>query len=148
MTEIRSPIAQHCEAQPPFEGEVEVGEKFSGARRIKVKRGRGALGKAVVFGIFKRNGRVNTKVVPDRREAALQVVIRGRVYPGVPYTGMDGAATMGLYTSGTRSITVLTTETTNLPGARLISSESRVSGVEAVAFPDSKGPGLVKTGYP
>lgn len=86
--------------------------------------------------------------MPDRREATLQVVIHGWVNPGVPPSGMDGAAAMGLSTLGTRSITVLTTATMNLPGARLTSPESRVSGVEAVAFPDSKGPRLVKTGYP
>lgn len=57
----------HCPAlrsSISFRGEVEVGEKFSGARRIKVKRGRGALGKADVFRIFKRNCGVSTKSCP------------------------------------------------------------------------------------
>jgi len=106
------------------------------------------LGKTVVFGIFKRNGRVSAKVVPDRRRATLQADIRGRVCPRASYIEMDGAATMGLSTLDTRSITVLTTAKMNLPGARPTSQESRVSGVEAVAFPDSKGPRQAKISYP
>ena len=38
VTEIRSRIALYCEAQSPFEGEVEVDESFFGARRVKGKR--------------------------------------------------------------------------------------------------------------
>ncbi len=33
----------------------------------------------MVFGIFKRNGRVYTEIVPDCKSATLQAVIRGRV---------------------------------------------------------------------
>ena len=76
---IRKKIADYCESQSPFSGEVEVDESFFGARRIKGKRGRGAFGKTIVFGIFKRNGSVFTEIVPDCRRATLQGVIRGRV---------------------------------------------------------------------
>ena len=62
-----------------FSGEVEVDESFFGARRIKVKRGRGASGKTIVFGILKRNGKVYTEIVPDCSKASLQAIIRGRV---------------------------------------------------------------------
>ena len=79
LTAIRKRIAEFCESQSPFAGEVEVDESFFGARRIKGKRGRGAFGKTIVFGIFKRNGSVFTEVVPDCRRATLQAVIRGRV---------------------------------------------------------------------
>ena len=79
LTGIRKRIAGFCESQSPFSGEVEVDESFFGARRIKGKRGRGAFGKTIVFGIFKRNGSVFTEVVPDCRRATLQAVIRGRV---------------------------------------------------------------------
>ena len=79
LTGIRKRIAEFCESQSPFSGEVEVDESFFGARRVKGKRGRGAFGKTIVFGIFKRNGNVFTEVVPDCRRDTLQAVIRGRV---------------------------------------------------------------------
>ena len=76
---IREQIAEHCEKESPFSGEIEVDESFFGARHIKGKRGRGAYGKTIVFGIFKRNGKVFTEIVPDCARATLQGVIRGRV---------------------------------------------------------------------
>lgn len=44
---IRARIAEFCETQSPFGGEVEVDESYFGARRIKGKRGRGAYGKTI-----------------------------------------------------------------------------------------------------
>ena len=79
LTEIRKRIAQFCDKRSPFSGEIEVDESFFGARRIKGKRGRGAFGKTIVFGVFRRNGKVYTEIVPDCRKATLQKVIRGRV---------------------------------------------------------------------
>jgi transposase-like protein len=69
LTGIRTRVAEFCESQSPFSGEVEVDESFFGARRIKGKRGRGAFGKTIVFGIFRRNGSVFTEIVPDCRKA-------------------------------------------------------------------------------
>jgi transposase-like protein len=79
---IRQRIAEYCEAQSPFSGEVEVDESYFGAKRIKGKRGRGAFGKTAVFGIFKRNGHVYTEIIPDCRKNTLQAIIRGRVELG------------------------------------------------------------------
>ena len=79
LSEIRKRISEYCQLQSPFSGEIEVDESFFGARRVKGKRGRGAFGKTIVFGIFKRNGKVYTEIVPDCRRATLQAVIRGRV---------------------------------------------------------------------
>ena len=79
LKEVRRRIAAFCEAESPFIGEVEVDESYFGARRIKGKRGRGAYGKTIVFGIFKRNGKVYTEIVPNASKATLQAVIRGRV---------------------------------------------------------------------
>ena len=79
LTAIRQRIAEFCEFESPFRGEVEVDESFFGAKRIKGKRGRGAYGKTIVFGIFRRNGKVYTEIVPDCSKATLQGVIRGRV---------------------------------------------------------------------
>ncbi len=79
LSEIRARISEHCMTQSPFSGEVEVDESYFGARRVKGKRGRGAFGKTIVFGIFKRKGKVYTEIVPDCRRSTLQGVIRGRV---------------------------------------------------------------------
>lgn len=65
---IRVRIAEECERQSPFGGEVEVDESYFGARRVRGKRGRGASGKTIVFGVFKRNGAVYTEVVPDAKK--------------------------------------------------------------------------------
>ena len=76
---IRTRIAKFCEVESPFNGEVEIDESYFGAKRIKGKRGRGASGKTIVFGIFQRNGKVYTEIVPDARRKTLQDIVRGRV---------------------------------------------------------------------
>ncbi|GAA5783800.1 IS1595 family transposase [Chitiniphilus shinanonensis] len=76
---IRLRIAQTCEQESPLSGEVEVDESFFGARRVRGKRGRGAYGKTVVFGLIKRQGKVYTQIVPDCAKATLQAIIRGKV---------------------------------------------------------------------
>jgi hypothetical protein len=42
---IRERIAEYCQQQSPFSGEVEVDESYFGARRVKGQRGRGSYGK-------------------------------------------------------------------------------------------------------
>lgn len=79
VTGIRERIAAVCEAESPVAGEVEVDESYFGARRVRGVRGRGARGKTIVFGLFKRQGRVYTEIVPDCSKATLQRIIRGRV---------------------------------------------------------------------
>ena len=76
---LRERMAAACEAQAPYRGEVEVDESYFGRRRVRGKRGRGAGGKTIVFGIFKRNGHVYTEIVPDVKKRTLLAVIRGRV---------------------------------------------------------------------
>jgi transposase len=76
---IRQAIAEHCQRESPFSGEVELDESYCGARRVRGKRGRGAGGKTIVFGIYNRNGRVYTEIVPDCKKASLQAIIRGKV---------------------------------------------------------------------
>ncbi len=78
---IRIRIAELCEHDSPFKGEVEVDESYFGPKRVKGKRGRGAAGKTPVFGILERGGKVYTEIVPDCAKATLQAIIRGRVDP-------------------------------------------------------------------
>ena len=97
---IRKRLAEECERQSPFRGEVELDESYFGARRVRGKRGRGALGKTIVFGIFKRNGKVYTEIVPNASKTALQGVIRGRVELGSiihsdGWRGYDGLVDVG-----------------------------------------------------
>ena len=79
LMQIRQNIAEYCEQQSPFSGEIEVDESYFGARRVKGIRGRGARGKTIVFGIFQRNGKVYTEIVPDCKSKTLQAIIRGKV---------------------------------------------------------------------
>jgi len=76
---FRKRIVSVCESDSPLKGEIEIDESYFGARRIKGKRGRGAYGKTIVFGLLKREGKVYTEIVPDVKAATLQALIRGRV---------------------------------------------------------------------
>ena len=58
---------------------MQVDESYFEARRNKGKRGRGAFGKTIVFGIFQRNGQVYTELVSDCRPPTLQAIIRGKI---------------------------------------------------------------------
>jgi len=52
---IRKRILYHSQLQSaPLKGQIEVDESYFGARRVKGKRGRGARGKTIVFGLLKR----------------------------------------------------------------------------------------------
>ena len=76
---LRERVQRACEAERPFFGVVEVDESWFGPRRVKGRRGRGAFGKTIVFGIFERAGQVYTEIVPDCSRPTLQAVIRGKV---------------------------------------------------------------------
>jgi len=98
---IRERIAEECERESPLSaGEVEVDESYFGARRVRGKRGRGASGKTIVFGLLKREGRVYTEIVPDCKKVTLQAIIRGRVAPEAVinsdgWRGYDGLVDVG-----------------------------------------------------
>jgi len=78
---IRQRIADLCEEESPFHGEIEVDESYCGAKRVKWKRGRGAGGKTPVFGILQCKGSVYTEIVPDCARKTLHAIIRVRVEP-------------------------------------------------------------------
>jgi transposase len=100
LKEVREKIAEYCKQSSPLSGEVEIDESYFGARRIKGRRGRGALGKTIVFGIFRRNGKVYTEIVPNCARKTLQAVIRGRielesVIHSDGWRGYDGLVDLG-----------------------------------------------------
>ena len=76
---LRKRIVQECEQLAPLKGVIEIDESYFGPHRIRGKRGRGAGGKTIVFGIFKRGDKVYTEIVPDASKASLVKVIRGHV---------------------------------------------------------------------
>jgi len=85
---IRRVIVAHLElhAEEVFAGEIELDESYFGGVR-KGKRGRGAAGKVVVFGILKRGGRVYTKVVGNTKTKTLMPIICRKIVPdSVVYT--------------------------------------------------------------
>jgi transposase-like protein len=81
---FREAIYDHqTDLRAKFVGSIEIDESYFGAKRQrgfhgKLKRGRGTL-KQPVFGIFERNGRVYTEIVPDCKKTTLQQVILGKV---------------------------------------------------------------------
>ncbi len=85
---IRQVIAFNLakEAQEIFQGDIEIDESYFGGVR-KGKRGRGAAGKVVVFGMLKRHGKVYTVIVENTKEATLMPVITNKIKPdSVVYT--------------------------------------------------------------
>jgi transposase-like protein len=97
---FRVRMAQACEAQAPVRGTIELDESYFGRRRVRGKPGRGAGGKTVVFGIFKRRGRVYTQIVPNAKRATLRAIIRGRValasvIHSDGWVGYDGLVDLG-----------------------------------------------------
>ena len=85
---IREVIAHHLDqdALEVFQGHVELDESYFGGIR-KGKRGRGAAGKVIVFGLLKRNGKVYTIIVPDTKASTLMPVIAKKIAPdSVVYT--------------------------------------------------------------
>jgi transposase-like protein len=98
---IRRRIAEECERQSPFNnGEVEVDESYFGPHRVRGKRGRGASGKTIVFGLFKRDEQVYTEIVTNCRKVTLQAIIRGRVSADAVihsdgWRGYDGLVDVG-----------------------------------------------------
>ena len=79
------------EANEIQDGPVELDESYFGGKR-KGKRGRGAAGKVVVFGILKRQGKVYTLVVENVRTETLLPVITKKIKPdSVVYTDCLGS---------------------------------------------------------
>lgn len=76
---LRVRIAEICEADSPFDGEVEADESCFGARRVRGVRGRGARGKTIVSGLLKRGGKVCTRIAPDVTRRTLMQAIEGKV---------------------------------------------------------------------
>ena len=62
-------------------GEFELDESYFGAKRVRGKRGRGAVGKTPVFGVLKRNehNKVYVSIVPNCSKESLMPIIQGKI---------------------------------------------------------------------
>ncbi|MBI4133210.1 IS1595 family transposase [Candidatus Uhrbacteria bacterium] len=96
---IRAILAIHEGCQEAFGGSVELDESTFGGRR-RGKRGWGAAGKIIVFGILKRNGRVKVFPVPKRRKRVVFPLIRKHTKPGSLYFTDDWSAYASLAVRG------------------------------------------------
>ena len=124
---VRERMLLVCEAQRPLFGIVEVDERFFGARRVKGRRGRGAYGKTIVFGIFKRQGRVYTEIVPDCSKPTLRVLSAAGSTRAPSSTPMAGAATTA-WSISAMATSVSIMPATSSPGDPSISTASKASG--------------------
>ena len=93
---LRTRMAAWCEQSSPLHGTIEVDVSCFGPRRIPGKRGRGALGKTIVFGLFEREGKVCTEIVSDARKKTLPSIVRDKVASAESVSiPMVGEATTG-----------------------------------------------------
>lgn len=98
---FRYRIAEQRErAKLPISGIVEVDESYFGRRRVKGKRGRGAYGKTIVFGILKRDDHVYTEIIPNCTRATLRKAIAGKlgtqaIIHSDGMSGYDGLVDLG-----------------------------------------------------
>ena len=78
---LRERLFDVCEQESRFErGCFECDESYFGARRIRGKRGRGAQGKTIVFGIYQRDTRrVYTSVVENVKSSTLLDIIEQKI---------------------------------------------------------------------
>jgi transposase len=97
---LRHRLLDWCPVPSELDGAVELDESYFGPRRVRGKRGRGASGKTIVFGLFKRGGQVYTEIVPDCSKKTLQAIIRGKIDASAMvntdgWRGYDGLVDVG-----------------------------------------------------
>ena len=76
---LRRRLQAWCPVPAELDGAVELDKRYFSPRRVRGKRDRGAGGKTIVFGLFKRGGQVYTEIVPDCSKKTLQAIIRGKI---------------------------------------------------------------------
>lgn len=72
FTQVRKPMAQ---GSPFLVGQVEADETYIGGKRSG-KRGRGAEGKSIAFGMVERKGKAIVKVTPNVQAKTLEPIIQ------------------------------------------------------------------------
>ncbi|MBU2519197.1 MAG: IS1595 family transposase [Proteobacteria bacterium] len=93
------------DGEPPLTGHVEIDETYVGGKRPG-KRGRGAAGKACVFGMLEREGDLYTKVVPNASRRTLIPEITRQVPRGTRISSDEWSPYRALSSLGYRHNTV------------------------------------------
>ena len=120
--EIRKYMAK-TDGELPLDGEVEADETYVGGKRPG-KRGRGAAGKTVVFGMLERDGDVMANVVPNVRKHTLQPIVVENVKLGSTIHTDELRSYAGLGRAGYRH------ETVDHGSGEYVSGSSHVNGIE------------------
>lgn len=92
-------MALDQECMEPLDGDLELDETMFGGRR-KGKRGWGASGKVIVFGILQRNGQVRVAPIPRRNREEVMYLVRTHTEPGSLYFADDWQAYASLALRG------------------------------------------------
>ncbi len=103
---------------------VEADETYVGGKRKGGKRGRGAPGKTVVFGMLERDGDIMTKVVPNVRKKTLQPIIKENVVKGATVHTDELKSYNGLKQTGYEH------ETVNHGAGEYVDGDCHVNGLE------------------
>lgn len=86
---LRTRISKICEQECFSEsGVYELDECYVGARRVRRKRGRGAFGKTIVFGIYERKSRkIYSRIVEHvKRETLMRIITQNISSESTVYT--------------------------------------------------------------
>jgi hypothetical protein len=62
----------------PLVGQIEVDESYFGEIRVKGRRGRGARGKTIAFGLLKRGDKVYIQIVEKCDRSTLYTIIKDK----------------------------------------------------------------------
>ncbi|MGI0063031.1 MAG: IS1595 family transposase [Nitrosotalea sp.] len=100
---FRESIYDSSIADLRLSGKLEIDEASFGGHR-KGKRGWGAEGKTLVFGIYKRNGQVMTFPVPDRKYDTLMSLVKKHTKKGSLYYTDDYTAYASLNMRGKHKV--------------------------------------------
>jgi len=77
---IRQLIADYCDKNSIFlVDKIEIDESYFGAKRVKRKRGRGAIEKIKVFEMLKRGDKIYTQIVSNSFATELVPIIKNDV---------------------------------------------------------------------
>ena len=121
--EIRKYMAS-VDDEMPLGGVVEADETYVGGRTTGGKRGRGAPGKTVVFGMLERGGDVMTKIVQNVQKKTLQPLIKENVERGSTVQTDELKSYNGLAKVGFEH------ETVNHSAGEYVRGDCHVNGLE------------------
>ena len=121
--QIRKLMAD-ADGELPLGGSVEADETYVGGKRKGGKRGRGAPGKTVVFGMLERDGDIMTKVVTNVRKKTLQPIIKENVVKGATVHTDELKSYNGLEQAGYEH------ETVNHGAGEYVDGDCHVNGIE------------------